>query len=117
MLKNMKDTVRVEGKGASKEAAFGQAFNRIQKEVTQKYGKIMVRLEPLDVAIVMAEVEAYTEKFFFFFFPRKRQTYRVVLDVEVMISYLDEEEVTFEEVVAKRSSVGKATGLPAKNEY
>jgi len=117
MLKSMKDTIRVEGKGASKEVAFGQAFTRIQKEVTGKYGKMIVRLEPLDVVVRTAEVETYIEKFFFFFFPRKRSSYLVELDVEVMLSYMDEEEVVFEEVMAKRSSVGKATGLPAKNEY
>jgi uncharacterized protein (TIGR03578 family) len=111
MLKNVKDMVRIEGKGSSKELAMVNAFNKIQKEVMQKYGKIMLRIEPIDAHVVSAGAITYTEKFFFFFFPRKRTNYAITLDVEIEVAYMDQEEIEFKEVVAKRDLVEKATGF------
>lgn len=113
MLKNMKDTVRIEGKGPSKELAIANAFNKIQKEVMQKYGKIMLRLEPIDAHIIRAEAVTYTEKFLFVFFPRKRKNYAVTLDVEIEISYMDSEEIEFKEIRHESGLVHKAIGAPS----
>ena len=110
MLKKVKDTVRIEGKGASKELAMASAFNKIQKEVMQKYSKIMLRLEPMDVHVISADAITYTEKFFFFFFPRKRTNYAITLDVTIEVTYMDQEEIAFKEVTGKNGLTGKAIG-------
>lgn len=110
MLKKVQDTIRIEGKGASKELAMANAFNKIQKDVMQKYGKIMLRIEPLDVCVITADAITYTEKFLFFFFPRKRTNYAITLDVTIEMSYIDQEEIAFKEVASKRGLVDQAVG-------
>ena len=108
MLRHSQETVRILGVGSSKEQAFSKAFAGIQKEVMNKYGKIMLRLEPVDVNVVSAKERVETEKFFFFFFPRQRSTYEVSLDVVMDVTYLDQEAISFEETAGDKGLLKKA---------
>lgn len=68
---------------------------------------MIVRIEPLDIQIIRAEQETFTERFLFFFLPRTRADYRVLLDVEVEITLIEMEMIPF---VEKR--VTDPNGLP-----
>ena len=107
MQVNKQDKIRISGKGASKEQAFAAAFGSIQKEVMKKYGKIMLQINPTGVDIIEANEAVYVEKFFFFFFPRKRSKFYVMLDVEIDVSYIDQDAVEFKEVMPSTGIVDR----------
>lgn len=86
--------VTVEGKGDSKQHAFASALGQIQKKMMQE-SEVILRIEPVNVDVVKAVQETYKEKFLFFFFPREKTTYHVVLDVQVKVTTLKIDEVAF----------------------
>lgn len=65
-------------------------FQKVLKETTE----VLIRIEPKEVTIRQAKEQVYTEKFLFFFFPR-RVIYHVELAVEVEIQAIAVEEVDF----------------------
>ncbi|MFS7399143.1 DUF4312 family protein [Carnobacterium maltaromaticum] len=87
--------VRVEGKAEKKNQAFSNALNQIHGKVLKESDDVILRIEPLHTAIVLAEEESYVEKFLFFFLKRTRVTYKVIMDVEVEISWIPVESVQF----------------------
>ena len=83
--KRSTQTVIVSGKGNKKNEAFASALNDVSKKVLKETTEVLIRIEP----------KVYTEKFLFFFFPRKRVIYHVELAVEVEIQAIAVEEVDF----------------------
>lgn len=98
MKKTSQQTVRIEGVGHSKEQAVSVALGNIQKKIMSEQKGMIIRIEPLHVEVVEAKELTYTERFLFFFFPRKRQKFKVVLDVEVNLFLLNIDEIQFEKI-------------------
>ncbi|GLC86924.1 DUF4312 family protein [Lysinibacillus piscis] len=96
MKKTFQATVQIEGIGQSKELAINTALGSIQKKIMSNYKGLILRIEPIDVTVIEARETTYTERFFLLFFPRKRNQYKVVLEVEVNVFLLDVEEIVFE---------------------
>lgn len=102
-----RQVIQVEGTGKEKNLAFANALNQIHNRVLKEKDDVIVRIEPQDIQIVRAEQEIFMERFFFFFFPRKRADYRVLLDVEVEITLIEMDAITFVE-----KKVTDPNGLP-----
>ncbi|KMJ45742.1 cytoplasmic protein [Xenorhabdus khoisanae] len=88
-------TVRVSGSGDSRQKAIADALNAVQRTVLQGSTHIILRIEPKDIAIISATSKVTTEKFLFFFLPRQREHYSVVLDVTVNVTLLDVQAIHF----------------------
>ncbi|MEA9390331.1 DUF4312 family protein [Acerihabitans sp. TG2] len=88
-------TVQVAGNGETKNSAFAAALSKVQSVVLKSTGYVLLRIEPEDVKIIMAEEHSTTEKFLFFFLPREKKRYSVVLDITVSITMIDTEKVPF----------------------
>lgn len=109
--------IQVEGTGKEKNQAFANALNQIHNRVLKEKKDVIIRIEPLDIQVVKAEQEIFTERFLFFFLPRTRADYRVLLDVEVEITLIEMETIQF---VEKRVTDPNALPLPfgkKKREY
>lgn len=102
-----KQVIQVEGTGKEKNLAFANALNQIHNRVLKEKNDVIVRIEPLDITILKAEQETFTERFLFFFLPRTRADYRVLLDVTVEITLIEMETVPFIE-----KKVSDPNGLP-----
>ncbi|MBO0470580.1 DUF4312 family protein [Enterococcus sp. DIV0242_7C1] len=102
-----KQVIQVEGTGKEKNLAFANALNQIHNRVLKEKNDVIVRIEPLDITILKAEQETFTECFLFFFLPRTRADYRVLLDVTVEITLIEMETVPFIE-----KKVSDPNGLP-----
>ena len=111
MKKVIETTVRIEGKGDSKEKALSIALGNIQKKIMKDYkGNMIIRIEPVNVNVIEAKETSYIERFFFFFFPRQRSKYSVVLDVEINLFLLDVEGIKFEKNEQGNSLKGQVLG-------
>lgn len=97
MKKSIETVVRVTGQGDSKQKAIADALNSIQKTVLKNSTDIILRIEPKDVEVISAHSKSRTEKFLFIFFPRKREHFRVVLDVSLDVTLLSVNEIPFTE--------------------
>lgn len=95
MKKSQQLTVRVKGKGDSKQKAFATALSQVQREVLKNTSNVILRIEPLDLQVVDAKENITTEKFLFFFLPRKRQFYEVTLDITVDMTFIDLNGIEF----------------------
>ncbi|OBU04953.1 DUF4312 family protein [Morganella psychrotolerans] len=97
MKKSTETVVRVTGQGDTKQKAIADALNSIQKTVLKDNTDIILRIEPKDVAVISAHSQSRTEKFLFIFLPRKREHFRVVLDVSLDVTLLSVNEIPFTE--------------------
>lgn len=88
-------TVSVQGKGATKAAAFSDALSHVQSEVMKGNAHILLRIEPQDVEVVQALVAERKEAFLFFFLRRTRSTFSVTLNVTVNVTSIDVNKVAF----------------------
>ncbi|WP_026581373.1 DUF4312 family protein [Bacillus sp. J33] len=95
MEKVIQQKVRVKGTGKTKEHAINFALGQIQKKILDEHKALMIRIEPLGIELIEAIEQTHTERFMLFFFPRKRQTYKVVLDVTVQATLLNVNEIDF----------------------
>ncbi|MCC3702467.1 DUF4312 family protein [Rouxiella badensis] len=95
MKQHLTSTVRVEGKGETKAAAFSSALSQVQKTVLKSTDNILLRIEPQDVKVITAEEKITHEKFLFFFLPRERKSYYVALDITVNMTVINTEQVIF----------------------
>ena len=55
MKQQLTTTVRVEGKGENKAAAFSSALSQVQRTVLKSTQNILLRIEPQDVKVITAE--------------------------------------------------------------
>ncbi len=96
-------TIEVFGRGSSKQAAIAEALGSIQKKLMLKNTKVFLRVEPIE-AKVKSAMEVHTkEKFLFFFFPRVRISYEVILEIDVRVTTIDPELIQFEEIQSKEN--------------
>ncbi len=95
MKQQLTTTVRVEGKGENKAAAFSSALSQVQRTVLKSTENILLRIEPQDVNVITAEEKVVKEKFLFFFLARERKTYYVTLDITVNLTVINTEKVVF----------------------
>lgn len=95
MKNNQQMTVRVKGAGNSKQKAFATALGQVQREVLKNSCNIILRIEPLDVSVVSAFADISTEKFLFFFLPRKKEFYEITLDVVIDVTFVDMSHIEF----------------------
>jgi len=110
--KRSTQTVIVSGKGNKKNEAFASALNDVSKKVLKETTEVLIRIEPKEVTIRQAKEQVYTEKFLFFFFPRKRVIYHVELAVEVEIQAIAVEEVDFlTETIKEPNAVVRRNGI------
>ncbi|MFJ7734795.1 DUF4312 family protein [Lysinibacillus sp. NPDC097287] len=111
-MKNIiETTVRIEGKGDSKEKALNIALGNIQRKIMKDYKENMIiRIEPINVEVIEAKETSHIERFLFFFFPRQRSKYSVVLDVDINLFLLDVEKINFEKNEQGNSLKGQVLG-------
>ncbi len=95
MKQQLTTTVRVEGKGENKAAAFSSALSQVQRTVLKSTQNILLRIEPQDVKIITAEETVKREKFLFFFLARERKSYYVALDITVNLTAINTDQVVF----------------------
>ena len=100
-------TVRVTGRGETKQKAFANALSGIQKQIVADETTVTLQITPLKVIPVALKVEAYKERFLFIFFPRVRTTVTVTIDVEVAVNTVELANVPF--TVTNQSRVDAAT--------
>lgn len=103
-------TVRISGQGDNKQVAFGDALNSIRKQLTSDSNNLTVRIVPQKIVVVSATAESYKEHFLFFFFPRVRTSYKVVLDVDVEITMVNLDLVEFTD-----QTIASSDRLPLAN--
>lgn len=107
--KKVTQTIKVNGTAEKKTEAFANALNSVQQNVLKNTNDVILRIEPVDVLIELAEERTYKEKFLFFFIPRMRTDYHVVLNVIVEITMIEIERVKF---VKKETKDPNAISLP-----
>lgn len=88
--------IQVTGKGDSAQKAFADALSRVQSQVLQSTQQVLLSIEPLDVEVVKAIERCKTEKFLFFFLPKKRSHFSITLNISVSITAIDTAQVEFE---------------------
>lgn len=86
--------VNVSGKGKTQQQAFASALNGIQKQLITE-SDVMLRVEPMDIEVLVARKAEFTERFLFFFLPRKNTTFEVELLVTVKITRVKLENIPF----------------------
>ena len=95
MKQQLTTTVRVEGKGENKAAAFSSALSQVQRTVLKSTQNILLRIEPQDVKVITAEETVKREKLLFFFLVRERKSYYVALDITVNLTAINTDQVVF----------------------
>jgi uncharacterized protein (TIGR03578 family) len=95
MYKKIVRKVRIEGKGQSKEHTIANALGKIQKTVNAEYSGMIIRIEPINIEIIEALEETYTERFLLFLLPRKRSEFKLVMDIEVDMFLLETDNIDF----------------------
>lgn len=99
MKKQSITTIQVSGQGDNKQQAFANALAQVQGTILKNTQDIILRIEPVDVTVVEAFRHEHIEKFLFFFLPRKREIYKVVLDISVDITLIKVDLIEFQEVI------------------
>lgn len=90
--------VLVSGKGKDKRAAFADALSKISKKLTADESKLIFRIEPKSFELSKLQQINKKEHFLFFFFPRIRISYKVILNVSVHIEYVPLKDLKYEEI-------------------
>lgn len=93
MLEEQQLTITVEGKAKNKEEAISRALGNIQREIFKQLNQLVVKAEPVKVDVIDASYTEFTERFLFFFMPRKRQRCHVTLEILVHLKTLDPEAI------------------------
>ncbi|MCR1926332.1 DUF4312 family protein [Enterococcus gallinarum] len=92
--KTTQQKVIVSGKGETKQHAFASALAEIQNKLMAS-AKVLLRIEPVNVEVLKAVENKYTERFLFFFFPRQRVNYEVELSVTITVTEIRLADVPF----------------------
>jgi len=95
MLQRFETNVQVSGRGATKDQAVADALSSVQRAVMASGKLALLRIEPLQVAVVKAEEMRTEERFLFFFLPRVHTAYSVTLDVTATVTALDTSQILF----------------------
>ncbi|MGX8710554.1 MAG: DUF4312 family protein [bacterium] len=87
-MKEMEIEITVSADSKTKEDAVGKAFQSLRSEAAKRVEGIIVYMRPLDVILEEMKINTSTEKFLFFFLPRKRQTISIQLRIKALVDYL-----------------------------
>ncbi|MBW7981652.1 DUF4312 family protein [Enterobacillus tribolii] len=98
MKESITTTVTVSGKSNTKQKAFAAALSSVQGQILRETDKVLLRIEPEDVRVIRAEEKITTEKFLFFFLPRKKKEYSVTLEITVSVTSIDTDKIDFKSV-------------------
>ncbi|KRO17997.1 DUF4312 family protein [Lacticaseibacillus saniviri] len=110
-INQMQDvTVRVQGQGDTKQQAFAAALADIQKQLVGNESQTMLQIVPITVTPIQLDESMYKERFLFFFFPRVRTIYHVILEVTVQINSIALETLAFN--VHKQTSPDELPLIP-----
>lgn len=104
LTKQTVQKVLVAGKGENKTTAFANALAEVSKKVMKDSAEVLLRIEPKQVQLVTAKSTTVTERFLWFFLPRKRTTYYVQLEVEVAIQSIAVQEVPFHQSIDEQAN-------------
>ncbi|MBU5266696.1 DUF4312 family protein [Virgibacillus proomii] len=96
MIESRCVTVMINGKGKTKDEAVSRALSKIQKQIFDKLDQLIIRAEPKSMEEVEATIEEYTERFLFFFLPRRRMKCSVTLKVEVNLKTMNAENLNWQ---------------------
>lgn len=99
MIEKQHITVTVYGKGNTKDEAVGRALSKIQKQIFAEVSQLVLRAEPENIEEIEATMEEYTERFFFFFMPRKKMKCHVTLKVDVDLKTIDSDKLNWQKKV------------------
>lgn len=114
MKKTFQTKVQIDGSGNSKELAINTALGNIQKKIMSEHKGLILRIEPIDVKVIEAKETNFTERFFLFFFPRKRSKFKVVLEIDVNVFLMDVDDIQFEKTDVPDNMRNMLLGHPAK---
>lgn len=95
MLEEHQLTITVEGKAKDKAEAISRALSGIQREIFKELDHLVVKAEPIKIDVIDANYTEFTERFLFFFMPRKRQRCHVTLEILVHLKTLNPEAITW----------------------
>ena len=95
MKVNSITTVRVYGKGTSKEKAMASALHYVKNAVMKTTPHILLRIELKDIQVVHAYLTISKESFLFFFLTRRRKKFFIELDVTVQCTLINLDKVDF----------------------
>lgn len=112
MIKSQHITVTISGNGNTKDEAVSRALSKIQKQIFSEVNQLVIRAEPESIEEVEATFEEYTERFFFFFLPRKKLKCKVTLEVDVNLKTMDSENLNWQK---KSSSHSLRRGIRGRN--
>ncbi|MGX8700830.1 DUF4312 family protein [Caproiciproducens sp.] len=87
-MKEIETEITVSADSKTKEGAVGKAFQSLRSEAAKQIDGIIVYMRPLDVTLEEMKISTSTEKFLFFFLPRKRQTVFIKLRIKALVDYL-----------------------------
>lgn len=79
---------QVNGVGKSRNDAIENGFLQMRKKLSESELGYIVHAKPQNVEIVEEKVDAFIEKFMFFFWPRKKYKYEVKLKIDVQCSFI-----------------------------
>ncbi|MDU4962011.1 MAG: DUF4312 family protein [Sporomusaceae bacterium] len=104
MLKEIEQTLTLNGTGDTLEKALQRVFLEIKPAVARAYaGNMVVEIRLKDTRTVSATETVYTERFLGLLFPRQKSRYHVTLAITVQLRMIAMAEITVEQEVEKLS--------------
>jgi|GEM_PF-5131774 len=73
----------------SKEDAVNAAFRDLKEKVSSKVKGIIIYMKPSKVLVMNIQCNAYEDRFLLLFMPRKRETVKVTLQVDVEVGLIE----------------------------
>ncbi len=87
-MKETNHNFQVSGTGHTRNEAMQKAFSSMRKELNELELGYLVHAHPIEVKILSEQQIKNIEKFMFFFFPREKNTFEIVLNIKVNIKYI-----------------------------
>lgn len=78
----------VKGIGKTRNDAFENIFATMRERLADEKIGYIVHAKPVSVQILKEEIEEYTERFMFLFWPRQKQNYKFEIEIKVLINYI-----------------------------
>lgn len=89
MLIEITDTFTIYGTGDTKKEVIENGFKKLQSDVFKRIDHPIIHMIPKAVYLKEEHTEEKEEAFLYFFMKRKKKTYEITMDIEVVIKYID----------------------------